>query len=180
MLLLLVLLPFLYSGQSQKFVRVNTTNEISLRIPKDFILLPDNAVFERHGHYRAPVAFYTDPTGEIDLSISQNVSRWRQGDIAIYKDFYKANILSLYDDVEFDKEEIKHVRGQQFAVFEFVSTLRDDEKSFRGPTVLRKYTYIMYTVYNGTTLIYNFTSDAKTRNQWSSVVGEIMEGIALK
>ncbi|MDA0193658.1 MAG: hypothetical protein O2887_00890 [Bacteroidetes bacterium] len=180
MLLLLALLPFLYPGQSGKFVRVNATNEISLSIPANFILLPDNAVFERHGHYRAPVAFYTDPTGEIDLSISQNVSRWRQEDIEIYKDFYKANILSLYDDAEFSKEEIKDVRGQQFAVFEFISTLREDEKSFRGPTALRKYTYIMYTVYKETTLIYNFTSDAKTKNQWSPVANEIMEGIALK
>lgn len=178
--ILLILLPLLFPGQTTKFVRVKASDEISLRIPEDFVALSDGAVFERHGHYRGPVAFYTDPMGEVDFSISQNASRWREQDIEIYKDFYKSNILSLHDDVEFFREEVRDVRGQQFAVFEFVSMLKGDEKSFRNTGVLSKYTYILYTVYNGTTIIFNFTSEARNRNRWTPIVNEIMAGITLK
>ncbi|MEQ9423441.1 MAG: hypothetical protein RJQ09_03405 [Cyclobacteriaceae bacterium] len=166
--------------QGMNLVRVKPIDEISLKVPESFFSVPEEEMRYRNINFRRPIALYTDANGDFDLTINQNPSRWRETDIEILKDFYKSNILSLYDDVVFTKEEVAEIRGRKYAVFEFISTTAGDESSFRNKGSVRKYTYIQYTVYNGTTLIFNFTSSARAKNQWSSVVPEIMESVALK
>jgi len=178
-LFLLIHLIF-WQAQSPKLVRVNVGDDISIKVPDSFTLIPEGQMINRHVHFRRPLALYTDPNNDVDLSFNQNPTRWRESDIDILKDFYKSNILSLYDDVEFSKEAIEEIRGKKYAVFEFVSSIKGDQNSIRNTGTLRKYTYIQYTVYQGSTLVVNFTSSIKTKQRWTPVAKEIMGSISLK
>ncbi len=166
--------------QSPKFIRVKITDDISIKVPQDFNPVPEGQMINRHVHFRRPLALFTDPMNEVDLVFNQNPTRWREADIEILKDFYKSNILSLYDDVEFIKEEVADIRGKKFAVFEFISSIKGNQNSFRNTSALRKYTYIQYTIYHGSTLVSNLSTPARKKLQWSGLAHEIMSSIAFK
>lgn len=178
---LLLLLPLIVLGvQNPKFVRVKINDEISIKIPEELTVVPEGQVRNRSIHFRAPLALYTDTQNEVDLAFNQNPTRWREVDIGILKDFYKSNILSLYDDVEFIQEKVVDIRGKKFAVFEFISSVKGDKNSIRSASALRKYTYIQYTIYNGSTLVCNLTSSIRGKQRWSGLAHEIMQSIAFK
>ncbi len=178
---LLMLLPFIALGvQNPKFVRVKINDEISIKVPEELAAVPENQVRNRSVHFRPPLALYTNSQNDVDLAFNQNTTRWREVDIDILKDFYKSNILSLYDDVEFVREEVVDIRGKKFAVFEFISSIKGDKNSIRSTSALRKYTYIQYTIFNGSTLVCNLTSTMNGKLRWSALAHEIMQSIAFK
>ena len=166
--------------QPGSLVRTKVNDVISIKIPESFTPVPQGQIINKQIHFRQPIAMYTDQENRVDLSFNQNPTRWREQDMPILKDFYKSNIMSLYDDVEFFKEELIDIRGRKFAVFEFISTVKGDPNSIRNNSGLRRYTYIEYTVYNGTTLIANLSAPASYRSSWSKTAEEIMNSIALK
>ena len=178
--ILLFIIPLLAISQNPKLNRVTIGEIISIKIPETFTPVPEGEMRNRHVHFRRPLALYTDPNGEIDLSVNQNPTRWRESDIQILKDFQKSNILSLYDDVEFLKEEVKEIRGKKYAIFEFESSVKGDENSFRNNSSLKKYTYIQYTIHERTTLVLNFTSPLRSKPRWSDAAEEIMNSVAFK
>ncbi len=178
---ILMIFPFLLiAEQTPKLVRVKINDEISIKVPEEFSVVPLGEVRNRSVHFRQPLALYTDTQNEVDLAFNQNPTRWREADIDILKDFYKSNILSLYDDVEFIREEVLDIRGKKFAVFEFISSIKGDKNSIRNTTALRKYTYIQYTVHNGSTLVCNLTSTVRSKGRWAGIAHEIMQSIAFK
>ena len=169
-------LPF----QNAKLTRVKISEDISIKVPEDFTPLAEGQMLNRHVHFRQPLAFYTDPNNVVDLAFNQNPTRWREADLDILKDFYKSNILSLYDDVDFMREEVVDIRGKKFAVFEFVSAVKGDQNSIRNSGALKKYTYIQYTIFNGTTLVCNMTTPANVQSRWAPTAAEVMNSIAFK
>ena len=175
---LLSVLAFFH--QDSKLIRVKISEDISIKLPEDFSPVPPGQIINRHVHFRQPIAFYTDPNNEVDLAFNQNPTRWREADIEILKDFYKSNILSLYDDVDFSKEEVLDIRGKKFAVFEFISTIKGNQNSIRNNSSLKKYTYIQYTIFNGQTLVSNFSTPANGQDRWAKLAKEIMGSIAFK
>ena len=176
----LLFIPLLFALQEQDLIRVNISEDISIKVPKQLSPVPDGQIRNRHVHFRKPLALYTDANNEIDLAFNQNPTRWREEDISILKDFYKSNILNLYDDVEFSKEEITEIRGKNFVVFEFISSVKGDANSIRRNTALRKYTYIQYTIFNGSTLVCNLTTPINLKARWAGIAPEIMNSIAFK
>lgn len=180
MKLLLLLAPMILFIQSPKMNRVTVGEEISIKIPENLLPVPEGEMRNRHVHFRRPLALYTNANGDVDFSVNQNPTRWRESDVAILKDFQKSNILSLYDEVEFSREEIIEIRGKKFAIFEFESSVKGDENSFRNNNALRKYTCIQYTVHKGSTLVINLTSSIGAKNYWQPIANEMMSSIAFK
>lgn len=168
------------AAHAQDLRSVTIAKKIVLGIPQDFILMNDDAIAATYITTRRPVALYTNPAGNVDIGINKGVTQWRQGDMPILKDFYKANIMALYDEVTFLKEGIVSINGRDFAVFEFESMVREDENSFSQRPNIRKYTYIQYTIDKGMSWVFNLTAPANQRDQWRERAANIMGTVIVK
>jgi hypothetical protein len=165
---------------SQEFADIAIEKSVKLNIPIEFILMNDDAIAERYITTKRPVALYSNPAGNVDIGVNKSVTQWQSADIDIMKDFYKANIQSLYDEVRFSKDTLVVINGREFAVFEFESVVRDASDALIQRAQIRKYTYIQYTIVNGVTWVFNLTAPAGARNQWSEKANVIMNSISIK
>ncbi len=98
------------------------------------------------------------------------------------KDFYRASLLELYDEVKFLTEAVEEVNGQPFAVFEFVSVVRpaEDETSFTNQKPIKRYTYVQYTIHHEKTWVFDFSVPARDQTTWQPVAQHLMGSVRMK
>lgn len=167
-------------SNAQTLMRVDATKSISLSVPNDFRPMTNDEIADRYFTNRRPIAMYTDRRNIVDLGVNESLTEWSENDLIILKDFYKANISSLYTEVNFINEELKDINGRQFAVFEFESVVRDEDNAFSQKPEIRKYTYIQYAIVNGKSWVFNLTVPLRHKQEWQSVAAEIMNSIKIK
>lgn len=173
---LLCMVTFNTTGQGS-LTREKITDDISMKIPSDFIPLVESERNRKIQSAKEPIALYSNSDRTVDLGINETSSRWSIDDLAILKDFYKANILSLYTEVAFLQEEIITIDDRSFIAFEFNSKVVDD-RGLGKP--IAKYTYILYTIRKNRVLLFNFSSPFRYRQAWQPVAQEMMNSIRIK
>ena len=149
-----------------------------MKVPADFIDMSEDERNRKYVSSRVPIAMYTNSERNVDIGVNENSTRWGPGDLEILKDFYKANILSLHNEVNFLQEDIQEVAGRQFIVFEFNSKVYKED-SFNKNAV-SKYSYIQYTLFNEKVLLFNFSAPLRYRQQWEAVAKEMMASIRIR
>ena len=92
-------------------------------------------------------------------------------------EFDKASIADLYDKVTILSEGIKEVNGHRFVFFEFTSIVYP-ENEYQDS--VKKYTYIMYALTNGTTYVIDFSCPRSMQDEWRLTAQQMMEAIKLK
>lgn len=162
----------------EKMVTHKINDEISYVVPESFNLMSKGDRIEKYVSSREPLAMHASVDGEINYGVNWNPMQWMDGDEQMIHDFYKASILSMFDQVEFIQNEIKEINGKKFVVFEFISMLRT-ENAFSNKSS-RNYTYIQYTSYNEQVLLFNFACKARLMNQWQPVANDIMNSVKVK
>ncbi len=161
--------------------RLKITKEISMLVPESFVPMSQSDIISKYVSARQPLAMFTSADRRVDLGINQNSSMWKESDLSILKDFYKAGILNLFTEVKFMKDEIREISGRKFVVFEFVSRVVDEENSISGlGTAVSNYTYIMYTLYEDRVLLFNFNCPQSERVKWQLAAGQMMESVRIK
>ncbi len=179
--LLIVLLVASIIPQDTKLIKVKLNEVVSIKLPKDFTPMTPEDQAQRVFSYREALALYTSPDRSTEFGANTSLSRFRSDDIQLLKEFYKSNIVNLYTDVEFYSEEIKNIHGRDFAIFSFSSITMDvDANSDGSLNPISKYTYIAYTVANGTTYLFQISTPVRQREAWEPVAIKIMESIKIK
>ncbi|MDH5365703.1 MAG: hypothetical protein OEW67_01860 [Cyclobacteriaceae bacterium] len=173
----LVLLPLLSFQNVGKLVKTKFTENISGLIPENFFVMTQGDIIRRIPSSQTPLAAYTDEARLMDFSINVSVSKWKKEDINIAKDFFKASVFNLYDEVNLLKEEMKIINGKAFAVFEFESLLKGDGVSQKN---LRKYTYIQYTIQGNNAYVFSFNSPLQLKKKWQLAATEMMDNVKMK
>ncbi|WPP48496.1 hypothetical protein [Catalinimonas niigatensis] len=161
-------------------IKTKITENIEVGIPKAFQPMTEELMDQRYLTARKPIAAYTNDRQTVDFTVSTSNTRWRPSDLPILKDFYKASLLELYDEVSFSREEVEEINGKNFVVFEFSSIVRPEENALAPQQPIRKYTRIQYTVHNGKTLVFNFSSPQAQQQQWEGTAAEMMQSIQIK
>lgn len=162
---------------SDKMVKVKITNNISCLLPSDFLPMTDGDIVTRMPTNKKPLAAYTDESRLIDFVVTTATSRWRNEDLGIAKDFYKASITHLYDKVDFIKEETIEINKKKFAVFEFTSLVNGDDLSKKA---VRKYAYVQYTIVGNQTMVFTFNAPHQLRDKWATKAQTIMNSLKVK
>lgn len=162
---------------SEKLMKVKLNDEVTIAVPKTFTPMTQQDMELRYESYRLPLALYTDSDRLIDFGINRSYSRWQEKDLEMMGEFYKASILELYDKVKFLSEGVKEVNKHRFVIFEFQSIVYP-ENEFQD--AVRKYTYLMYGISNGTTYVFNFTCPSSMQDEWQPTAQEMMDAIKLK
>jgi len=163
-----------------KLVKTQITENIQVSLPEDFQPMSEELLRQRYLSAREPMAAYTNARQVVDFTVNTSNSRWQAADLPILQDFYKASLLQLYDEVIFSRETVEEINGKQFVVFEFTSEVRPDENALTAQRPVRRYTHIQYTVHDGKTLVFNFSSPEALRAEWEATAQEIMQSIQIK
>ena len=179
-LFILFLSIILFSSfQQAKYVKTKVNESITLLLPEDFTLMSQADLRTKFASDKAPVAAYTDFSRSVDLGVNVAFSRWNAEDLEIMKSFYKSNIMGLYNDVQFLKEEIENINGKDFAVFEFVSSVYDEEGAGINQRSINKYVRIQYAIVKSKTVLFNFSCPANQKDKWAPVAKEILDSVKI-
>ena len=172
-LLIISLLAF----TGEKLMKVKLNDEVTIYVPKSFSPMTKEDMELRYQSYRLPLALYSDPSRLIDFGVNRSYSRWQESDLEMMAEFYKASIAELYDKVTILSEGIKEVNGHRFVFFEFTSIVYP-ENEYQDS--VKKYTYIMYSLTNGTTYVFDFSCPRSMQDEWRPTAQQMMEAIKLK
>ncbi|WOK05747.1 hypothetical protein RT717_21970 [Imperialibacter roseus] len=175
--LLLFLVTFTVKAQLSP---TKVTDYITVSLPSDFRPMNEQEINSKYVYTRRPMALYTDYGVTVDFGINRGNNQWAQGDLNILKDFYKANISSLYDEVSFTKDAIETINGRDFAVFEFVAIVKPEEDAITNESALRAYSYIQYTIVNNQTLVFTLSSPYQHMRKWKDLAPQIMQSVSIK
>ncbi|HYG38389.1 MAG TPA: hypothetical protein VD908_07225 [Cytophagales bacterium] len=163
--------------ESPKLVKVKLTKTVSASIPEDFTQMTDDELADKYPSSRKPVIMFISPDKQIDFGMNIASQKFPGSDLNVLKDFYKANLYTLFNDIKIITEEIKKINGKEYIVFEFTSIVKPDEKSINPMSAIRKYSYIQYTLHNDFLVIFNFSCPESMKADWQETAGEIMESI---
>lgn len=148
LLLSLLLLSLTLGSKSQQIPlkKTQVTEKISMMVPEEFIPMSPQDIRNKFISYRDPIAGYTSQDRSVDLVVNVSKTPWSNQDLELLKAFYENNIRNLFDDVEFQKNQLEAINGRRYAVFEFTSTVQGDPNSLRNKAPVHDYRYMLYTV----------------------------------
>lgn len=158
---------------------VKVAEKISLKIPESLVSMTEKDRISSYVSTKVPIATYTSQDRAVDFSINSNRMEWVMGDEEILRGFYKSSFKTLFDEIDFIQDTIRKINGKKFIVFEFVSTLKEDN-AVSGMKVARHYSYIQYTSYEGSILLFNFGCKPRNMQQWQPIAREMMESVRIK
>jgi len=170
-----------------KFKKFQISKEIEVKLPSDFSPLPDEGIAREYPTSTKPLAVYTSPNGQVDFSVLQKGSQFRPTDLTMLREFYKASLVERFTKVDFIRQEVIKINGQDFLVFEFVSTLADERQgSMMSP--VQKYSIIQYTIIENDAKtvrdnqLISFTLHAPfiMKNKWQDTAREMMGSVTIK
>lgn len=177
---LLLTLCLLVVPSKLKLVKTKIGNSITVSLPDTFYPMSVEDIAQRYPSVRKPIGAYTNEDRLVDFSVNISATKWRSTDIEIAKDFFKASIVELYDRVDFKTEKIEVVNNMRFIIFEFDSRINGDKYSLDQRDAIRKYTYLMYLLINGKTIVFSFNVPIQIKDQWVEIVPEVMNSIKVK
>jgi len=178
-LLGIILLLLLAGFAAPKLKTLNVTKEISVALPQDFIIMPDDAIATEYPSPRKPLAAYTSANGQIDFILTERPSMFRAEDLQMVQQFYKASINNKYSEVKFIRDEVKTIKKQDYVIFEFTSMVRDEERKNSRIAPIRKYTIVQYAIYKNKLLIFTLNVPIDLREGWQDTAHKIMQSIKL-
>lgn len=160
--------------------KVEINKDISLLIPKDFVLMSRSEQINKYVSSNEPLVMYTSEDRNIDFGITLTNLGWAADDMQLLMEFYISGLRNLFSEVEFIQQEVREINGREFIVLEFISKASDDDNVFGGSSSTSKYTYIQYTLFRNQVMLFNLTAPAFMRSRWEGPAKEMMESIRIK
>lgn len=170
-----------------KLKKFQISKEIEVQLPNDFNPLPDDGIAQEYPTSTKPLAVYSSPNGQVDFSVLQKGSQFRPQDLNMLREFYKASLLEMFTKVDFIREEVTKVNGQEFLVFEFVSSLAD-ERQIGMSAPVQKYSIVQYTIIENDSktvrdnqlISFTFHVPFVMKSRWQETGREVMNSIKIK
>ncbi|ARS36511.1 hypothetical protein [Pontibacter actiniarum] len=162
-----------------KLKKTQISKELSVMLPQDFTPMPDDGIARKYPASTKPLAVYTSPNGQIDFSVTQKKSQFKEADLDMLREFYKANLLETFTQVDFIRQEVTQVKGKNYLVFEFVSKMAD-ERGASNLAPVQKYSVVQYTIKGDQLYIFTMHVPFMLKNEWQDTAREIMGSINIK
>ena len=178
-LLLLLLLGLAAFVPKPKLTTVKLASTLSVGVPKEFVVLPDDGIAVKYPSPRKPLAVYSNPSGRVDYSVAVRPTTFESFDYGVLLKIYKSSIQRLYTKVDFIKEDIRTVNGRDFMYFEFVSTVSDVRRNSQLAPI-KKYQVVQYAIEGSQLFVFTFVAPADEQAQWQPTAQAVMGAIAMK
>ena len=151
-------------------------NRVKLKVPAEWVEMSVEDIIMRYPSIRNPVASYSSIDRLSDFNVKVSATQWIDEDKELAAQFFKASIYDLFDKVTMLEEGIKEINGKVFIFFEFESYLR----SAQGSSAERKYSYILYYLERGNTMVFSFRCPLRQKKEWYDVAHMTMGSIKIK
>ncbi|UYZ61670.1 hypothetical protein [Hymenobacter weizhouensis] len=176
-LLLAVLLLAAFAGP--KLRKMPVGKNITVGVPDGFQPLPDDGIAAKYPAPRKPLAVFSNPSGRVDLSVTQKPTTFSSRDYGLLLKIYKASIQNMYSKVQFLREDIRTVNKRDYVALEFVSTVTDNR---RGGNLapIRKYQFVQYAIEGDQLYVFTFVAPAEEQPQWQPIAQAVMASIVMK
>lgn len=174
---------------AQKLSKTKVNDEITVEMPSDFEPMSENIYVRKYGAYREPIGIYTDPYNEVGFGINEVQNRslkafaqseFSEKDLEMLKGMYKGSIAAMHTKVTFIQDKIVEINKRKYILFEFLSTVKDEDKVIGRGGAVSQYNHILYTVKEGRLLVFNFNCDARFKRKWQATAKSIMGTIKIK
>lgn len=166
---------FISQGQPLLIQR-KLTDDLLMHVPLELKQKP----LTRQRTTSATLAIFMSQDRQSNLAINKSQLRWDEAEEELLSQFYKANILNMYDQVDMIQEGVKQINGRKFIVFEFSGQVVDEANPFKEIRKRLDYTYIQYTIVEDGILIFRFASSARLKNYWQATIGKAMDSVEIK
>jgi hypothetical protein len=173
--LLLALLFSFQPKEKPKYTVQKLADLVNVKIPETFQKLSEDQIADKIITPRKPLAMFSSMNGHADFSFSVGNSArnpWEDKDLKMMAQFQKSNIKSMFTSVEFIQEKIVKVHGQQYALFEIISEVKE-----KGKPPIRKYSQIRYTIRKKNLFVFNFTCNEAERPLFEEIAIEILDSV---
>lgn len=167
------------SGQRISYERQKVSDIISIKVPTEFYTMEMQEARLKFVTAKAPLAVFSDANRSADISINYSSSVW-EGDLSVLKEFYKANLFTLYDTVNIVRDEITEIGGKRFISLEFDSSVYGAEGGFRGNQSVSKHIWINYTLYDRRVLIFSVSVPKSEKSSWEDMALEVLSSVRIK
>lgn len=157
------------------YVSTKIGDLVTVKIPETFVKLTDDQMADKIIASRKPLGMFSSGNGKADFSVSVGNSArnpWRDEDLQLMADFQKANIRALFTSTEFIQEKQIKINGHTFALFEFLSEVKE-----KGKPPVRKYNYMLYTIRKKNVLVFSFICTETERPLYEGVAEVVMKSI---
>jgi len=168
-----------FTAPGPKLKQTKITDAVSVLLPGDFTMMPDDAIAAKYPAPRKPLGAFTSPNGQVDFIVSERPSTFKKEDLAMLKAFYRSTITNKYSKVNFIQEDLKQYNKHDFISFEFTSMVVDEEKRTNKLAPIRRYTFIQYTIVNDKLLIFTFNAPIDLQQLWQPTARKMMQSIKL-
>ncbi len=167
-------------AQAQKLEKKKVNDVITVYIPSDFVDMPEIDLIRKYPSVRKPLAAYTNMDRLVDFSVNQSATQWQESDLEMAKDFFKASLFNLYDEVEVLQEGIREVNGRKMAYFEFVSVVKGIQHDVTDKPSKSEYGYVQYVITKDGTWVFSFHAPTRMKEEWREVSDKMMTSIKVK
>lgn len=163
-----------------KLVKTKAGDDVTIYVPDSMIPMTPEDLAQRFPSVRAPLAAFTDMERQAEFSVNVSATRWPDANVEIAKDFFKASLLNLYDRVDMIDEGITDIHKKKFIYFEFESRTNGDKykQGLKDPVL--NYSYTQYYVSKKHTIVFTFSCPKSMKDEWSSVVHDMMARVRVK
>ena len=177
-LFLISFLALVSLGQPKEkliYISHRVADLVTVKVPETFKKLSDDQIADKLIVSRKPLAMFSSPSGNADFSVSVGNSArnpWEDKDLKLMAEFQKSNIQSIFTSVDFIAEKMEKVNGQTYAIFEFISEVKE-----KGKPPIRKYNNIRYTIKKKNVLIFSFVCPEAERPLNEPIAEEILKSV---
>lgn len=145
-------------------------DRITLKVPKEFDIMPEEMTKLKYPSERRPTLIYSDPSGGINVALNLTQSRANQQLIEPYKENLVQTFKKLYPSAEWKSNGITLVNGRKVGYMEIVTPAIDTEV----------YNLIFFTDVDGKLLLCTFNCTEKSISEWTPIAKEIMNSLTVK
>jgi hypothetical protein len=176
----LIALLVLPTDAALKLVKTKVADGISVSLPVELYAMTPDDIAQRFPSVRAPLGAFTNQDRVIDFSVNISATSWPDSDVELAQRFFKAGLGNLYDRLDMISEGTQLLKKKKFIYFEFDSRINGDRRKQGYQDPILRYTYIMYLVQPGRTLVFTFSCPKDLKEDWQATAKEIMQSVRVR
>lgn len=154
--------------------------DVSVKLPEELqVMLPED-IAQRYPSVRTPLGAFTNADRLADFSVNISATQWPDKNVDIAKGFFRASIINMFDRVQMLSEGIHDIKNRRFIFFEFTSRMNVGRGEGGSRDPLSRYTYIMYLLEPGKTLVFTLTCSTAIQDRWQPLAETIMKSVRVR
>lgn len=158
------------NGQTIMFEERKLIEEqISLRLPKDFVIMPPEKVSLKYPSERRPGLIYTNEAGTINITLNHTQTSLEESDIQKFRDSMIDTIEKMQPAVRWLGSGMQNINEQSGGYFEFIAPALDTDI----------YNFMFVTELQGRALIISFNCPEAELDHWRPLAKGIINTLEL-